>query len=152
MNKLLIVLGSIFGVIGLGAGVYFLEESYTDVILHGGSNYNVTVNEEFIDPGFDVTHNDKILSKDKYTYETKGEVNTGELGKYTITYDIKYHLRSFHLERIVNVVDDVKPEIKANLEKLDRDYCTKKDKKKLEYTALDNYDGDITEKIEKEEI
>lgn len=152
MSKIWIILGSIFGVIGLGAGLYFLEESYTDVILHGGSNYNVTINTEFNDPGFDVTHNDRILNNDKYTYETKGEVNTEELGKYTVTYDIKYHLRSFHLERVVNVVDDVKPEIKANLEKLERDYCTKKDKKKLEYTALDNYDGDVTEKIEKEEI
>ena len=151
MKKLWIIIGSIFGFIGLVVGLYFLEESYTEVILHGENEVNVTVYTEYNDLGFDVTHNDRIINKDKYTYNENNNVDTSKLGKYDVTYDIKYHLRHFHLERIVNVIDDVKPEITANLEKLERDYCTKKDKKKLEYTAKDNYDGDLTEKIEKTE-
>lgn len=151
MKRLWIILGSIFSVITLGVGLYFLEESFTEVILHGGESVNVTVKTEYKDLGFDVTHNNRILAKDKYTYKEESNVNTNELGKYKVTYDIKYHLRSFHLERIVNVIDDVKPEINVNLDKIQRDYCTKKDKKKLTYTAIDNYDGDITSKIEKTE-
>ena len=151
MKKLWIILGSILGVVALGVGIYFLEESYTDVILHGGNEVNVTYNTEYKDLGFDVTHNGKLINKDKYTYEEKNDVDTSKLGKYSVSYDIKYHLRKFHLDRVVNVVDDIEPEITVNLEKLERDYCTKKDKKKLEYTAVDNYDGDLTEKIEKSE-
>ena len=152
VKNLWIILGSLLGVVALVGGLYFIEESYTSVILHGGNNVNVTVNTEYKDQGFDLTHNSKLIDKNSYSFEEKNNVNTSELGKYKVTYDIKYHLRRFHIERIVNVIDDVKPEITANMEKLERDYCTKKDKKKLTYTALDNYDGDITEKIEKVEV
>ena len=54
MKKLYIILGSIFGIIALGIGLYFLEESYTEVILHGNENVNVTVNTEYNDLGIDV--------------------------------------------------------------------------------------------------
>ena len=151
MTKLWIILGSILGVVGLGVGLYFLEESYTEVILHGEKNINTTVKEEYVDQGFDLFHNNKLIDKDKYTVDIKNDVNTDTIGKYKVTYDIKYHLRKFHLEREVNVVDNVKPVITVNLEKIERDYCTKKDKKEVKYTAEDNYDGDVTEKIEKTE-
>ena len=151
LKKLWIILGSIFLLLIIGIGLYFLEEIYTDVILHGGESINTTVFEKFNDPGFDLFHNNRIIPSDKYTYKTNGEVNTQKLGDYKISYDIKYHLRSFHLDRVVHVVDDVKPIITANISKMERDYCTRKDKSKLEYTAQDNYDGDVTSNIIKEE-
>lgn len=152
MKKLWIILGSIFGLIGLVVGLYFLEESFTEAYLNGVNPVNATVKEEYKDLGFDLYHNSKLLNRDEYTYETKSDVNTEVLGEYKVTYDIKYHLRKFHLERIVKVVDDIKPEITVNLEKIERDYCTKKDKNELKYSALDNYDGDVTDKITKEEV
>ncbi len=151
MKKLWIILGSIVGVLGLVAGIYFLEESYTEAILYDKDNINTTYNEEYLDPGFDLYHNGKQLAKDSYTYETNSDVDTSKLGTYKVIYDIKYHLRKFHLERIVNVIDDVKPEITVNLEKMERDFCSKKDKNELKYTAIDNYDGDITDKVERKE-
>ena len=147
-KKMLTILGSIIGFIGLIIGLYFLEESYTDIILHGNKSINTRVLEEYIDPGFDLFHNNKLLSRDKYQVKEDSNVNTNVLGKYRVSYDVKYHLRNFHLERIVNVIDDVKPEITTNIDTIERDYCTKKDKTKLEVKAQDNYDGDITEKIE----
>lgn len=151
MKKLWIILGSVFGLLCLVVGLYFLEESYTEAILHGSKTINARVNEEYNDLGFDLFHNNKMLEKESYNVEKKDNVNTTILGKYKVTYDIKYHLRKFHLERIVNVIDDIKPEITTNIESVERDYCTKKDKVKLEVKALDNYDGDITDKIEKTE-
>ena len=146
-----IALFSVLGFIALLISLYFIEESFTDVILHGG-DINTTVYEEFKDPGFDLYHNNKEISKDKYTYETKNNIEINKLGEYLVTYDIKYHLRKFHVERKVKVVDDVKPVITANLEKIERDYCTKKDKKELTYEVNDNYDGVINQNITKEEI
>ena len=35
----------------------------------------------------------------------------------------------------------------TNIEKIERDYCTKKDKIKLTYNATDNYDGDLSKKV-----
>ena len=49
MKKLWIILGSIFGLIILIVGLYFLEESYTDVVLHGGLTIDATVKEKFVD-------------------------------------------------------------------------------------------------------
>lgn len=152
MKKWQIILLSVFGSLGLVIGLYFLEESYTTVVLHGGNVVNTTIMEEFIDPGFDLYHNGKIIYKDKYTYITNNNVNINELGEYKLTYDIKYHLRKFHVERTIKVVDDVKPVITANIEKMERDYCTRKDKSTLKYEAIDNYDGELTDKIEKNEI
>ncbi len=152
MKKVGIILGSIFGLCLLLVGLYFLEESYTEAILHGGNTVNATVYEEYHDNGFDLFHNNRLLMKDNYTYQSNSNVDTSKLGEYIVTYDIKYHLRKFHLERKVLVVDDVKPVITASISKLERDYCTRKDKNKLEYEANDNYDGILTEKILKEEI
>ena len=54
MRKLWIILGSIFGLNALVTGIYFLEESYTDVVLHGGLTINATVKEKFVVPGIDL--------------------------------------------------------------------------------------------------
>lgn len=150
-KKSWIILGSIIGFLGLIISLYFLEESYTDIILHGNKIVNTRVLEEYHDAGFDLFHNNKLLNKEKYQTKVESNVNTSILGKYRITYDVKYHLRHFHLERIVNVIDDVKPEITTNIDTIERDYCTKKDKVGLTVSAHDNYDGDLTDKIEKNE-
>ncbi len=148
MKKGWIILGVFVGVLILITILYFIEESNTEAILHGNKLVNVTVNTNYTDLGFDVFHNDKLLNKSKYTVKEQNNVDLAILGKYIVTYDIKYHLRHFHLERVVNVVDDIKPEITANIDNIERDYCTKKDKVKLSYSASDNYDKDLTNQIE----
>ena len=146
-KKIWVIIGSVFAFLGLIVGLYFIEESNTEAILHGSKSINTRVYEEYKDLGFDLFHNNKMLSNNSYQVEYKNNVNTSVLGKYYVSYDIKYHLRRFHLERVVNVIDDVKPEITTNITKIERDYCTKKDKTKLTYTAQDNYDGDITDRV-----
>ncbi len=151
MKKGKIIIFGILGFIALIISLYFIEESYTDVILHGGNSITSTVYEEYNDPGIDLYHNNKIIDNNNYKVETKNNIDINKLGEYEVTYDIKYHLRRFHVTRKVNVVDDVKPVITANMEKLERDYCTRKDKKELTYEVSDNYDGKI-ENIVKEEV
>lgn len=151
VRSLWVIVGIILTFIAIVLGLYFIEESYTEVIIHGGINYDATIYEEYKDLGFDLYHNNTLIDKKDYSYDMEGDVNTDKLGKYKVIYDIKYHLRRFHVERTVNVVDNVKPVITTNMEKLERDYCTRKDKKELTYSANDNYDGEIKE-ILKEEI
>ena len=146
-----LIIGSILTFIAIILGLYFIEESYTEVVINGGINYYATIYEEYKDVGFNLYHNNNLIDKKDYTFNIEGNVDTDKLGKYKVIYDIKYHLRNFHIERTVNVVDNVKPVITTNMEKLERDYCTRKDKKELTYIATDNYDGEIKEII-KEEI
>ena len=68
MKKLWIILGSIIGLIALVTGLYFLEESYTEAILHGHKQVNTTVFEEYTDEGFDLFHNGKLITKN-YDYK-----------------------------------------------------------------------------------
>lgn len=152
VKKSKIIVFGLLGIVSLVIGLYFLEESFTDVVLIKGNVYNTTIYEEYVDPGIDLYHNNRLLSRESYTFETSDNIDTNKLGEYEILYDIKYHLRKIQVKRIVNVVDNVKPVITANLEKIERDYCTKKDKKELTYQVLDNYDGEIKDNILKEEI
>jgi peptidoglycan/xylan/chitin deacetylase (PgdA/CDA1 family) len=151
MKKSKIILFGILGFISLIIGLYFLEESFTNVVFNQGNVYNTTIYEEYTDPGVELFHNNHIIPKENYSIETSNNIDINKLGEYEVIYDIKYHLRKFHVKRIVNVVDDVKPIITANLEKIERDYCTRKDKKELTYEVSDNYDGKI-ENIVKEEV
>lgn len=151
-KKLWIILGSIISLIILVVGLYFLEESFTDVVILGGKKTESTIYEEYNDRGIDLYHNGKLINKNDYTYEVNSNVNKDIIGKYTVTYDIKYHLRNIHVEREVIVLDNVEPVITADATKIERDYCTKKDKKTLKYSALDNYDGDVSEKVERVEV
>jgi len=150
--KKLIVTLSIIGTICIILGVLWLIYGKIEVKLIGNEKILATYNEEYHDPGFIITKNDKEMAKDSYEVVMNNDIDITKLGEYHLSYDIKYRLRSFHLDRIVKVVDDVKPEIKVESESITRDYCSKKDKDKLEYTIIDNYDGDITDKATVEEI
>ena len=151
MKKLWIILSGILGTLLILAGLFFIEESFTEVTLYGSNPIETTINEEYIDKGFDLFHNGKLISKDNYSYKVNDNINTKEFGEYKITYDVNYHLRKYHLERIVNVVDNIGPVITFDFEKIEKDYCTKKDKKEFKYSALDNYDGDVTENVIRED-
>ena len=150
--KKLIVIFSIIGTICIILGVLWLIYGRIEVKLIGDEKILATYNEEYHDPGFIITKNDKEMDKDSYEVITNNDIDITKLGEYHLSYDIKYHFLSFHLERIINIVDDVKPDINVSLESIKRDYCTKKDKDKLEYTIIDNYDGDITDKAVVEEV
>ncbi len=151
MKKLIVIL-SIIGTISIIVGVLWLIYGRIEVKLIGDEIISATYNEEYHDPGFIITKNDKEMDQNSYTVTSNNDIDITKLGEYHLSYDIKYHLRSFHLERIIKVVDNIKPEINTNFESISRDYCTKKDKDKLEYTVIDNYDGDITDKATVEEL
>ena len=134
----------------LVAGTYtllILIRGNIEVNLIGSDNLTTTVKEEYVDQKFKIMRNGSELSSDKYTYTTTSNVDTNILGTYQVQYDINYLWRHYKLVRQVNVIDDILPEIKVNVTKVEKDYCTKKTKTKLEYSAEDNYDGVISEKI-----
>ncbi len=147
MKKVKFILCGILGVFLLLVTLYFTEELSTDVILTGGNIVESTIYEDYHDLGINLFHNDRLIPSDKYTYEINNNIDKDNLGEYKVSYDIKYHLRKFHVERTVKVVDNVKPVITANLTKMERDYCSRKDKKELKYEAKDNYDGNLTDEI-----
>ena len=105
---------------------------------------NVLVFTEYNDPGVDMCYG-TISKCNKVEYEVEGEVDTNIIGDYEIKYKYKKGNYEHYLTRIVHVYDDVNPEIN-----IEGDIIICPDKKVLEskYTAIDNYDGDLTDKVE----
>ena len=87
-----------------------------------------------------------ILSCDKVKVTTEGKVDTSKLGKYKVSYTLKIGNNTKKITQVVEVVDKEKPEL--TIEDKIAYVCPNNDKiQKLNMKAIDNYDGDITDKI-----
>ena len=151
-NKLLfIILGvSLFMLIST-LTAFLIIKSSIKAYLVGGNKVNIRVFESYVDPGVEVKIGKKIVKPNKYTISRVGKVNTKKLGRYKLDYNIKYFTKKINLTKTINVYDDVKPELNLNLDVVKKDYCTKKYSKEITYTAIDNYDGDLTKNVEVKE-
>ncbi len=152
MKKIFIILGVIsVSIISLLTGFILYEKNYNsiEVSLNGDNPLKSNVYEEYKDPGITVKNNKKELSKDKYSVEEKDNVDKDNIGSYSVNYDVKYKNKNYNIERKVEVVDTTAPVITTNIEEYKKDVCNNKEINKLEYKAEDNYDGDITNKVER---
>ena len=121
------------------------------ITINGGEKVTSTIYNSYNDLGISVSKFGYVLNNDWYSYDEVNNIDISKIGKYTESYDVNFLLRNFHVERTVEVIDDIKPTIITNLSTIKRDFCSKKDQEKLEYEALDNYDGDLTDKVTLEE-
>lgn len=100
------------------------------------------------------------LKKPKTTYLWKeitnevkiiGNIDYNRIGKYEVEYEIPMVFGKYNKKQTVNIIDTIAPEIKLEGgEEINQSY-TKKDEE-FKATAIDNYDGDITDKINIEKI
>ncbi len=122
------------------------------VLLKGNNDIKLSYNSDYSDEGFEVLLNDKEVSYDELdSYDIISDVDTTKLGEYKVEYNIKYRGRDYHFERIVRVVDEEAPTIETNMDEVTLGYCNNELTSTLEYKALDNFDGDITDKVKKSE-
>ena len=81
---------------------------------------------------------------EKIWYE--GQVEEEKLGKYTIVCKVRKNKFTVSRERIVEVVDTSKPTIEL-VGDTNKNICPKTEYQEEGYKAIDNYDGDITDKV-----
>lgn len=147
-KKYIIIISSIIFVISLGIILsYFLMLKNTKGYLVSGNKVDVEVFSMYKDDGVILKRGKKVIPKKRYKVKTKGSVNTNKIGNYKLKYDIKYHTKNIKLVRNVTVVDTTNPVMETNYDEVHMDYCTKKIKEDIKYTATDNYDGDITNDV-----
>ena len=151
-TKILIIIILSVVLVGLGIFIYYKLSRDVEVKLIGNEIVSISVGSSYSDAGFMVTNNNKEVDKEKIEYTTHNTVDEDNIGEYKITYEIEYAGKTYELERTVSIIDDIPPVLTVNLDTILKDYCTRKNKNELEYSAIDNYDGDITDKIEVEEI
>ena len=80
--------------------------------------------------------------------EVSNNINTSKLGTYTVLYKYKKYNKIKETIRVVNIVDKTPPELDL-IGNLEINNCSKSYQEEG-YAAFDNYDGDLTQKVEKE--
>lgn len=113
--------------------------------LIGGNFYPLSYNSEYVEPGYIAIDNSAGDVTDKV--EVIGEVDSKKIGEYHIKYKAVDSLNNVsEVERIVKVEDKESPTITF---KNNKGYAIKGSKFDIrDYTATDNYDGDVTDKVE----
>lgn len=121
-----------------------------EIILKGEENLTIEVNTEYNDLGAIAKHHNRDISN-KIIIENN--VNSKVIGTYEVNFKVKVFFTEISKKRFIKVVDTTKPslELKGN-----RDVKIYEGTEFVEdgYVAIDNYDGDITDKVivEKEPI
>lgn len=107
--------------------------------LKGKREITLEVNNEYKENGY--LTNAKVL-------EVSNNINTSKLGTYTVLYKYKKYNKIKETIRVVNIVDKTPPELDL-IGNLEINNCSKSYQEEG-YAAFDNYDGDLTQKVEKE--
>lgn len=109
----------------------------------------VEYKDKFEDPGFLSSYLGKDITSQVLV---TGKVNSNRLGEYPITYQVTYGGFQQMKSRIVRVVDSKKPQITFTTGEKKLYICPNSKYQFDDYKAVDNYDGDITDKVKVKKI
>lgn len=121
------------------------------ITLHGDSPMTLSYGTKWEDPGATAVLTCRFGGNLKVDLSIDDSaVDANKLGSYPVTYSSKFLWLTGEKQRTVNVMDDVPPEIHL-IE--DPDSYTRPGQPYVEegYAAIDNYDGDITDQVQREE-
>ena len=111
---------------------------------------NITSKDDNIELGSNYTFDYKcynLFTDLTYRSVSTGNVDTNKVGSYKVNVSIKYLFYNIKKDFIVKVVDKIPPDIELKGDN-PAYVCPNKDYIEEGYTALDNYDGDITDKVD----
>lgn len=151
MKKRLWLIGSAFFIIiFITFFVWFLFiDKNIYIKLNGESIKNIDVFSEYEELGVKAYYKSRLLKGIEITdIDINSKVNTKKIGKYKVNYKVNYKGENKNISRIVNVMDNEAPLIESS----DKIYvCPNKkiENNNYEYEVIDNYDGDITDKVNK---
>ena len=112
--------------------------------LNGKGRVDLTVGKEYKDPGVKAYLRFKDISN---KISTSNNLNEDKLGSYYIDYYTYFGPVKIIKRRVINVVDNIKPKIVLDMENDNYYVCPGKKLENIKYSAIDNYDGDITKKV-----
>ena len=153
MKKIVIIsFVSLFIILSIILSILLIKKNSIKVFLNGKNTIKVEALTSFNDPLVTVKKGKNSLSKSKYKVIVKDNLDVNKVGTYEIDYKVKVRNKEYNLKRKIEVVDSIKPEITLSASEVVKDYCTKKNKTEITYSATDNYDNDITDKVLIEEV
>lgn len=121
---------------------YFSEEPIIEVM--GNKDIKIELNGQYVENGAKAFYHFQDVSEQ---VAVKGNIDTSKVGTYKIEYEVTCGNKKKAATRNIEVVDNVPPEITLNGEA--RVYASSIELyQEAGFTAADNYDGDITAKVE----
>lgn len=149
MKKKVLIIGLLvfLVIVGVCSAFYFKEMTIEpDIVLVGEENIILNLGEEYKEAGYKASIKDKDCIS---LVMIDGSVDVNKVGTYKLTYSIvnEKNDKSKSVVRNVSVIDNVNPVItlKGNSEVIL--YVNEK-YEDAGYEALDNYDGDISSKVQ----
>ena len=145
------IIGIVFAsIILLGALCYFFAVK-VNIDLKGEQNLSIEVNTDYIDEGAQVNLS-VLWFKFPLDFSFENTVDTKAVGEYKVTYSARALGKSKTVTRTVTVGDTIPPDIIVNSTTVTVGESKKPvtvDKIDFKFTAKDNFDGDITQKVQK---
>ena len=114
------------------------------IVLNGEANISINLNEEYKELGYKVSYLFKNLNN---KVKVSNNIDNTKLGEYEVIYKLKYKNKEYTKIRKVTIVDTEAPVI--TLENSDTSYaCPNQEYVEQGYSVTDNYDIDLTDKVE----
>lgn len=113
------------------------------ISLNGSRYIEIGYKDEYVEKGYKASFLGRDVTKN---VRVTGSVNSNKLGTYDVSYTVKEGLFKKKIVRKVRVIDKNAPVIKLVSDE-DILVCPGKKYKEEEYSAVDDYDGDITDKV-----
>jgi hypothetical protein len=112
--------------------------------LNGPQNMVISYRDEYEEQGVIVKNaTGNYMSKIKID----SNIDTKKIGNYYVDYSLKIGGKTLHVRRNVKVIDDIDPVIKLKGEQIIK-MSINKQYIEPGYIAIDEYDGDITDKVQ----
>lgn len=126
--------------------IYFNFSKKIYITLNGSNTETININSNYKDAGYTVEYCNSILKINCKEIDSTiiNDVDTNNLGEYEVTYTSKYKNKIKTIKRHIIVADIESPVIVLNEDKLT---CPNSDYVESGYSAVDNVDGDITDKV-----
>lgn len=122
-----------------------VARSAIEFTLLGEESITLEVGNEYKEEGYIAQYNQKEIN---YKVKITSNVNTDAIGNYEIKYNLRMDYLAINetLVRKVCVVDTTKPNLTIDSKK-EKTVCIGDKYSEPAYTAIDNYDGDITNNV-----
>ena len=128
-------------ILGVGYGISLLL--FPSIELKGNKNIVLNYKQNYVEKGYKASYFKKDLSSG---VKVDGKVNSKKLGTYKIKYQVKRGIFKKSVTRKVVVKDTEKP--KLDISSDDLYVCPGDEVVPEKVKAIDNYDGDLSSKVE----
>ena len=149
-----LILAAVLAVAGACAWLVYANEFQLNIVLEGEQELLLEYGDRYVEPGAHPVLSGKWLlaegvAAEEAAFLVETDLQEDVLGKYTITYTAEYHGLTASAQRTVRVVDTVCPII--TLKKSDKTILPGRAYEEEGFVAVDNHDGNLTDKVRRVE-